>query len=99
MDTDQLLKRYAAGQRDFRGVVLCNVDLHQICLSQADFRDSDLRGTNLHGTDLHETNLFRANLFQMSPGMAGLASGAIKPRTSVARTRTRALGALSRFSK
>jgi uncharacterized protein YjbI with pentapeptide repeats len=57
MDREELLRRYAAGERDFSGVSLRGLD----------FSDCNLSGINLSNADLSETewdgaNLSRANL-------------------------------------
>lgn len=53
----ELFKRYAAGERTFRGVNLSGQKLRGAVLSDIDISDSDLRST-----DLREANLTRANL-------------------------------------
>ncbi len=37
-----LLRRYARGERDFRGIVLRGVDLSEATLAAADFSEADL---------------------------------------------------------
>ncbi|HBL11144.1 MAG TPA: pentapeptide repeat-containing protein [Cyanobacteria bacterium UBA11162] len=63
----QLLKQYASGERDFRGVnlsaqILTGVDLEGIDLSEAILDTIDLEGTNLTGVNLSKADLTRANL-------------------------------------
>jgi len=50
MEADELLKRYAAGERDF-----CRLDL-----SEADFSGADLSGINLSGANLSGVKNFTA---------------------------------------
>ena len=62
MDRNELVRRYAAGERDFskirlRGIFLDSTDLRNINLSGA-----DLSGTHLGGADLSGANLSEANL-------------------------------------
>src|SRR5262249_13184567 len=57
MGADELLRSYAGGERDFRGINLAEVDL-----SGADLTEIDLRGANLHGANLNEANLASARL-------------------------------------
>src|SRR5262245_27792377 len=56
MDTDELLKRYAKGRRDFRGVILRGLNLHEADLSGTDLREADLTGAMLSGADLSNAN-------------------------------------------
>jgi hypothetical protein len=77
MNRDQVLGRYASGERDFTGAQLYGVDLNHVCLPgvdlfQADLRcanlsnavltDADLRGADLRGADLRYANLEGADL-------------------------------------
>jgi uncharacterized protein YjbI with pentapeptide repeats len=52
MTAEELLERYAAGERDFSGVDLSGVNLEEVCLEDI----------NLEGADLRGTLFFRANL-------------------------------------
>lgn len=52
MNRDELLSRYANGDRDFRGVNLSGVDLRGVNLSGADLRGADLIGTDMRYADL-----------------------------------------------
>ena len=52
MDREELLRRYAAGERDFSGVSLRGLD----------FSDCDLSGINLSNADLESTEWEGANL-------------------------------------
>ncbi|MCU0540993.1 MAG: pentapeptide repeat-containing protein [Oscillatoriaceae cyanobacterium Prado104] len=69
-NADDLIKRYEAGERDFRGVYLNGVKtLQNINLSGADLRDAnlgsvDLRAANLSGANLENANLSSAELSQ-----------------------------------
>jgi uncharacterized protein YjbI with pentapeptide repeats len=67
MDTQELLKRYQAGERDFILVSLPQADLHaadlyHANLSGADLRRADLRDANLTGARLRRTDLAWADL-------------------------------------
>src|SRR5437868_3746851 len=53
---DELLQRYAAGERDFRGANLRHADL-----GGANLRDANLLGAKLSDTDLRSANLSGAN--------------------------------------
>ncbi len=57
MDVNELLRRYAAGEKDF-----CGVDLSNASLRGADLRGIHLRGASLNRTDLSCANLSNANL-------------------------------------
>jgi uncharacterized protein YjbI with pentapeptide repeats len=52
MTAEELLRRYAAGERNFAGARLSNS-----CLREADLRNCDLRGADLSGADLRRTDL------------------------------------------
>jgi hypothetical protein len=68
----ELLEKYAAGERNFRGANLIGADLggadlrgadlRGANLSWADLRGADLRGANLTGANLIGANLIGANL-------------------------------------
>lgn len=67
MDREELLRKYAADERDFsefnlRHINLSGADLRDINLSWADLTGADLSGANLTGADLIETNLNGADL-------------------------------------
>ncbi|OLP18827.1 hypothetical protein BST81_08820 [Leptolyngbya sp. 'hensonii'] len=77
MDTKELLTRYAAGERNFRGVALMQVDLTgadlqgidlseaQLCfavLSHANLTGANLTAANLNGTEVVRANLHKAKL-------------------------------------
>lgn len=67
MNAEELLRRYADGERDFRAVNLTRADLHQANLCQtifiaADLHEANLSGANLGGAKLSEANLNGANL-------------------------------------
>jgi hypothetical protein len=53
---EELLRRYATGERDFSGI-----DLRRADLSEADLRGINLSGADLSGADLRESNLRFAN--------------------------------------
>lgn len=62
MDASELLSRYAAGERDFRGAALAGIDLTGAALLNADFSQADLRGTQLVGAQLRGARLEAADL-------------------------------------
>lgn len=67
MDREELLRRYAADERDFsefnlRHINLSGADLSDINLSWADLTGADLTGADLSRTVLIETNLNGADL-------------------------------------
>lgn len=62
MDAAELLERYAAGVRNFRGAILRETDLHEAELPLADLREADLSEAILCGADLSQANLSRATL-------------------------------------
>lgn len=59
---DELLKQYAAGERDFQGVILSEQILIDVDLSRANLSEANLHKTMLEGANLTRTNLSRANL-------------------------------------
>ena len=70
MDREELLRRYAAGERDFsktslRGIFLDKTDLRNINLSGADLSGADFSGVNLSGADLSGANLRGARLCEV----------------------------------
>lgn len=50
----EVLRRYQAGERDFRGADLRSLRLRCATLAGSDFSGADLRGTDLLGADLRE---------------------------------------------
>ena len=75
MDAQELLCRYAAGERDFSGVNLRSIPLRQECLvdinlsnanlsslSSSILINANLSGANLRGTNLGGTSFINANL-------------------------------------
>lgn len=62
MEVEELLQRYAAGERDFSGVNLCEVNLSRINLSGANFSGANLSIANLSGANLSGVNLSHAKL-------------------------------------
>ena len=55
MKANQVMRRYALGQRDFRGVNLRGHSFKDQDLSGADFSEADIRGTNFTLTNLKGT--------------------------------------------
>jgi uncharacterized protein YjbI with pentapeptide repeats len=80
MDTEELLRRYAAGERDFAGIMLSHTGCKSI--SGADLRQINLRGailshiridnTDLRGADLRGTQMVRSRLTQVDLSEADL---------------------------
>jgi hypothetical protein len=68
MYPDELLRRYAAGERDFQGVLLgdrtrfCYIDLSGANLAGVNLSQADLAGIKLGGTNLCGANLVKAKL-------------------------------------
>ena len=62
MDAEELLRMYAAGERDFTGVKLSKVRLVEKQLRGAIFREADFSDANLEGTIFTEADLNYANL-------------------------------------
>ena len=67
MTAEELLERYAAGERDFsgvdlRGVNLSGANLYGVMLYDADLRGANLGGANLNGTKLSSADLRNADL-------------------------------------
>jgi uncharacterized protein YjbI with pentapeptide repeats len=61
-----VIKRLAAGERDFSGCILYGCDLSRLDLSGCNFAGADLRRAKFNMADLRGCNLNRANLFQAS---------------------------------
>jgi uncharacterized protein YjbI with pentapeptide repeats len=57
MDASELLERYAAGERNFRGVDLAGADLSHADLHSANLFDANLRRANLSAANLSKANL------------------------------------------
>ena len=67
MTSEELLQRYAAGERDFTGITIKRInlilaDLRDINLSNAKMIGTKLIGANLDGADLSGVKLMGANL-------------------------------------
>jgi len=67
LDRDELLRQYAAGERDFRrfnlaGAVLAGANLQGAVLQDANLQDADLKGAVLRGADLFGADLRSASL-------------------------------------
>ncbi len=58
----QLLKRYVAGERDFRQVNLSGETMSWACLKNADLQEANLDGTILQGASLSKANLRSTSL-------------------------------------
>ena len=61
MKVSEVLRRYAAGERNFQNVNLCGQSFKNKNLSEADFGKADLRSTNFQGADLVKTDFTHAN--------------------------------------
>lgn len=57
MNIEELLQRYASGQREFTEVDLSCEELIGIDLNGINLSDSDLTGTDFTGTNLSSANL------------------------------------------
>ena len=57
MNAEELLRRYAAGERDFRGIDLRFEETRMGLMS------ADLRGINLRGADLYHVSLVNVKEF------------------------------------
>ncbi len=71
MDIKELKERYLAGERDFSGLDLSNIDsselsMGSISLNGADFSNTNLRGVNFDYVYLRHTNFSDANLANAS---------------------------------
>lgn len=62
MNRDEICERYAAGERNFRGLDLAGINLSQFNLAGADLSQSNLSGARLNGACLHKALLKGANL-------------------------------------
>ncbi len=67
MTREELLQRYATGERDFSGVDLSGVNLEEVCLEEINLEGANLRGTlffrsNLIGAIFRSADLERADL-------------------------------------
>ena len=60
MEANEVLKRYAAGERDFHRVNLRGQSFQGENLSGADFSEADIRGANFKNAILKETQFYRA---------------------------------------
>lgn len=62
MTAEELIRRYAAGERDFSGTDLRGADLSEADLRGVDLSEANLREANLSGANLSEVNLYKADL-------------------------------------
>lgn len=62
MDAEELLKKYAAGERDFTAILLCEANLSRVNLSGANFSEAILSLTNMSGANLSDVNFRKAKL-------------------------------------
>ena len=83
MNVEELLARYAAGERDFSGIgkltgdaCLDGVDLRDSCLQDACFSHADLRNANLRRASLGRVSFDEANLQGANLKQVELASDA-----------------------
>ncbi|MGB3694165.1 MAG: pentapeptide repeat-containing protein [Spirulinaceae cyanobacterium] len=68
-----LIKRYVAGERDFRQVNLSGETMSWVYLKNADLQEANLQGTILEGANLTNTNLRSTNLSSINLMAADLA--------------------------
>ncbi len=61
---EELLKRYAAGERNFAAAQLADADLYGAVLREANFADANLLGATLEHSDLSGANLQGATLLR-----------------------------------
>ena len=66
MDAEELLQKYAAGQRQFHSVNLRGIDLQGVNLSEIDFYNADLTGADLNDANLSKANLRGTKLVRAS---------------------------------
>jgi len=64
ISTDEIQKRYALGERNFRQAELRGAKLSYAILRGVDLSDSDLSESILYGANLNETNWSRVQLFE-----------------------------------
>lgn len=69
----QILKRYVAGERDFRHINLSGETMNWAYLRNADLREAKLQGTILQGANLNKANLKSSNLSSINLMTADLA--------------------------
>ena len=62
MTVEELIRRYAAGERDFAGSDLRGADLSEADLRGIDLSRANLREADLSGADLSDVSLYRADL-------------------------------------
>lgn len=72
VNAEELLRRYAAGERDFKGADLVGADLASTNLTGANLCDATLVGADLCGATLTGANLCDANLYEANLGGANL---------------------------
>ncbi|WP_460201583.1 pentapeptide repeat-containing protein [Scytonema sp. NUACC21] len=68
MKTEELLQRYAAGERNFAGIELSSTKV---------FEDVDLRGINLSGANLNSVRIYRSNLSEARLSRASMVSSTL----------------------
>ncbi|MGK7919796.1 MAG: pentapeptide repeat-containing protein [Trichodesmium sp.] len=62
MDREEILKQYAAGEKNFTGITLCEANLSKVNLNQINLSQAILNLTNFSGANLSESNLNGAKL-------------------------------------
>jgi uncharacterized protein YjbI with pentapeptide repeats len=83
MNPSELLSRYEAGERNFRGADLRDADLSGADLSGADLRRANLRETCLHEAILTKAILYQANLTKVDITSAKLVSTNLEGATLI----------------
>ncbi len=61
-NAEELLERYAAGERDFRGAKLNRANLYDAVLAKSQLNAADLTAADLRGANLAEAGLYGADL-------------------------------------
>ena len=62
MTAEELLRRYAAGERDFKGAKLKNLDFGNVDLSDINFTNTSINNVKFDGTNLSRVILDRAKI-------------------------------------